>query len=439
MKFSHFFIDRPIFATVISVITIIIGTLAYSNLPVEQYPQVAPPTIQVSTSYPGASAETVADTVATPLEQEINGIEGMLYMLSQSTADGRLTLTITFKLGTDLDKAQVLVQNRVSIAEPRLPEQVRRLGVTTQKNSPDLMLVINLYSPDETYDQTYLGNYAVLNIRDKLRRIEGVGDIRLFGASEYAMRVWLNPDLIQSFDITAEEILGALRSQNIQVASGVLNQSPQPKQNAFEFSIQTQGRLIEPEQFENIIVKASDDGRIVRLRDVGRVELGAQDYVTRGYLGRDPAIALPVFQRPGTNALETADEIIKSMKELSIDFPPGLKYEIVYNPTEFIAESVDAVIKTIFEAILLVVIVIFLFLQTWRAAIIPILAIPVSLIGTFAVMQAFGYSLNNLSLFGLVLAIGIVVDDAIVVVENMERNMSKGLSPKEAAILTSHP
>lgn len=433
MNLAHFFIDRPIFASVISIITMIIGVLAYVNLPIEQYPQVAPPTIQVSANYPGANAQTVADTVATPLEQEINGVEGMLYMLSQSTADGKLTLTITFELGTDLDEAQVLVQNRVSIAEPRLPEQVRRLGVTTQKNSPDLMLVINLYSPDNTYDQTYLGNYAVLNIRDKLRRIQGVGDIRLFGAAEYAMRVWLNPDLIQSYDISAGEILDSLRSQNIQVASGILNQYPQPKQNPFEFNIQTQGRLIEPEQFENIIVKAGTDGRIVRLRDVGRVELGAQDYVTRGYLGKDPSIALPVFQRPGSNALETADQIITEMENLSKDFPPGLKHEIVYNPTEFVAESINAVILTIFEAVLLVVIVIILFLQSWRAAIIPILAIPVSLIGTFAVMQAFGYSLNNLSLFGLVLAIGIVVDDAIIVVENMERNMRNGLSPKEAA------
>ncbi len=433
MKLAHFFIDRPIFATVISIMTIIVGALAYVSLPIEQYPQVAPPTIQVSASYPGANAQTVADTVATPLEQEINGVENILYMLSQSTADGRLSLTITFKLGTDLDEAQVLVQNRVSIAEPRLPEEVRRIGVTTQKNSPDLMLVINMYSPDGTYDQTYIGNYAVLNVRDKLRRIEGVGEARLFGASEYAMRVWLNPDLIQSFDLTAREILAELRSQNIQVASGILNQSPQPKQNAFEFSIQTQGRLIEPEQFENIIVKAGEDGRIVRLRDVGRVELGAQDYTTRGYLGKYPAIALPVFQRPGTNALETSDEIIRQMKEISADFPPGLEYEIVYNPTEFIEKSVSAVILTIFEAIFLVVIVIIIFLQTWRAAIIPILAIPVSLIGTFAVMQGFGYSLNNLSLFGLVLAIGIVVDDAIVVVENMERNISSGMSPKEAA------
>ncbi len=433
MKIAHFFIDRPIFATVISIITIIVGTLAFVSLPIEQYPQVAPPTVEVSASYPGADAQTVAATVATPIEQEINGVEGMLYMLSQSTADGRMTLTITFKLGTDLDIAQVLVQNRVAIAVPRLPEEVRRLGVTTKKNSPDLMLVINMYSPDGTYDQTYIGNYAVLRIREKIRRIEGVGDIRIFGAAEYAMRVWLDPDLIQSFDMTAGEVLRALRSQNIQVASGTLNQAPQPQQYAFELNLRTQGRLIQPEQFENIVVKSGDNGRIVRLKDVGRVELGAQDYVTRGYLGKFPAVALPVFQRPETNALQTADEIIAMMQDLSKDFPPGLKYEIVYNPTEFVAQSVDAVVLTIFEAAFLVVIVIFIFLQTMRAAIVPILAIPVSLIGTFAVMQGLGYSLNNLSLFGLVLAIGIVVDDAIVVVENMERNVRKGLPPREAA------
>ncbi len=433
MKIAHFFIDRPIFATVISIITIIVGALAYVSLPVEQYPQVAPPTVEVSASYPGADAQTVAATVATPIEQEINGVEGMLYMLSQSTADGRMTLTITFKLGTDLDIAQVLVQNRVAIAEPRLPEEVRRIGVTTKKNSPDLMLVINMYSPDGTYDQTYIGNYAVLRIREKIRRIEGVGDIRLFGAAEYAMRVWLDPDLIQSVDMTAGDVLQALRSQNIQVAGGTLNQPPQPQQYAFEFNLQTQGRLIQPEQFENIVVKSGDGGRIVRLRDVGRVELGAQDYVTRGYLGKFPAVALPVFQRPGTNALQTADEIMATMKELSQDFPPGLKYEIVYNPTEFVAESVDEVVITIYEAVFLVVLVILAFLQTLRASIIPVLAIPVSLIGTFAVMKGLGFSLNNLSLFGLVLAIGIVVDDAIVVVENMERNMRQGLSPREAA------
>ncbi len=434
MNFSHFFIDRPIFATVLSILIVILGGLSLFNLPIEQYPQVAPPTIQVTASYPGANAETVAATVATPIEQEINGVEGMIYMLSQSTGDGRMTLTITFELGTDLDEAQVLVQNRVAIAEPRLPEEVRRLGITTRKNSPDLMMVINMYSPDSTYDQTYIGNYAVLQVRDQLARIDGVGDILLFGASEYSMRVWLDPDLIQSLGLTAGEVLQSLRSQNVQVAGGIINQPPVPQQNAFEVSVQTQGRLADPEQFENIIVKSGDDGRIVRLKDIGRVELGAQSYVTKGYLGDKPAVALPIFQRPGSNAFTTAAEIISTMQQLSQSFPSGLKYEIVYNPTEFVEKSVEAVEHTLIEAVILVTLVIIVFLQTWRAALIPILAIPVSLIGTFAVMAAFDISLNNLSLFGLVLAIGIVVDDAIVVVENMERIMKdKGLDPKTAA------
>ncbi len=433
MNFSHFFIERPIFATVLSIFIVIAGGLSYFVLPIEQYPQVAPPTIQVSASYPGANAEIVANTVATPLEQEINGVENMLYMFSQSTGDGQVTLTITFELGTDLDEAQVLVQNRVAIAEPRLPEEVRRLGVTTRKNSPDLMMVVNLYSPDNTYDQLYIANYAVLQIRDILTRIDGVGDILVFGASEYSMRIWLDPDRIASLNLTAGDVLQALRGQNIQVASGVLNQPPMPQQNSFEVSVQTQGRLIDPEQFENIVVKSGDDGRIVRLRDVGRAELGAASYVTRGYLGDKPAIALPIFQRPGTNALETAEAVINTMDSLAQGFPAGLAYEIAYNPTEFVEESIDEVVKTLLEAVLLVVLVIVLFLQTWRAAIIPIVAIPVALIGTFAVMNLLGFSLNNLSLFGLVLAIGIVVDDAIVVVENMERNMRSGMTPREAA------
>ncbi len=437
MRFSHFFIDRPIFATVLSILIVVLGSISVFTLPIEQYPQVAPPTIQVTASYPGANAETVAATVATPIEQEINGVENMLYMLSQSTGDGQMSLTITFKLGTNLDAAQVLVQNRVAIAEPRLPEEVRRRGLTTRKNSPDLMLVINMYSPNGTYDQTYIGNYAVLQLKDQLSRLDGVGNVRLFGASEYSMRIWLDPDRIQSFGMTAGEVLAALRSQNIQVASGTLNQPPMPTQLAFQLSIQTQGRLVEPEQFENIIVKADPGGRggrVVRLRDVARVELGASSYVTRGYLGDKPAIALPIFQRPGTNAIETSNSIIAKMAELSKDFPDDLKYEIVYNPTEFIEKSVVAVGKTLLEAIVLVTLVIILFLQTWRAAIIPIIAIPVSLIGTFAALAALGISLNNLSLFGLVLSIGIVVDDAIVVVENMDRVMrEKKLSPREAA------
>ena len=433
MKFTHFFIERPIFAAVISILITLVGLLSYQSLPVTQYPEIAPPTIQVTASYPGASAEVVANTVATPLEQEINGVENMIYMLSQSTGDGSVTISVTFELGTDLDTAQVLVQNRVATAEPRLPEPVRRLGVVTQKSSPDLMMVVNLFSPDETYDQLYIANYATLQVRDRLARIKGVGQILLFGASEYAMRIWLDPDLVNAVDLTPVEVVQSLRSQNVQVSAGTMNQAPADNPNAFEIGIQTLGRLERPEQFEDIIVRTAEDGGVVRLKDVARIELGAQSYTTRGYLAGQPAIALPVFQTPGSNALETASELKKTMEELSKDFPPGLEYAIVYNPTDFIQESVSAVVKTIFEAVALVVLVIILFLQNWRASLIPIVAIPVSLIGTFAVMQALGFSLNNLSLFGLVLAIGIVVDDAIVVVENVERHMGEGMSPRDAA------
>jgi hydrophobe/amphiphile efflux-1 (HAE1) family protein len=433
MKFSHFFIDRPKFATVLAIITLIVGGLSYFTLPIEQYPQIAPPTIQVVATYPGASAEIAAKTVATPLEQEINGIENMLYISSQSTADGRVTITVTFKLGTDLDTAQVQVQNRVAIAEPRLPETVRRLGITTKKNSPDLMMVVNMYSPNGTYDQTYIANYVTLQVKDQLSRIDGVGDILVFGASQYSMRIWLDPDLVASIDMTASEVIAALRGQNAQVASGTLNQAPiQAGQTAFELSVQTRGRLIEPDEFENVIIK-NTNGRIVRLKDVARVELGAESYATRGYLGDKKAIAMPIFQRPGSNALETAAAVKQKMETLSQQFPPGLAYDIAYNPTDFISQSIDAVEMTIYEAVALVVLVILVFLQNWRATIIPVLAIPISLLGTFAVMSVLGFSLNNLTLFGLVLAIGIVVDDAIVVVENMERLMAKGLKPLEAA------
>ena len=436
MKFSHIFIKRPIFAAVLSVLILIVGALAYVSLPISQFPDVAPPTIEVVAIYPGANAQTLSESVAAPMEKEINGVEDMIYMTSQSSADGRVVLQVAFKLGTDLDKAQVQVQNRVAIAEPRLPESVKRLGITTKKISPDMLMVVNMYSPNQTYDQIYMGNYAVLQLKDELARIKGVGDIQIFGAAEYAMRIWLNPDKIATLDITAGEVVAALRAQNVQIASGTLNTLPSGSQSAFEVNIQTQGKLVSTEQFENVIIKSSEDGRIVRLKDVGRVELGAQNYATKGYLGKDPAIAMPIFQQPGGNALETASQIQEKMKELSKNFPKDLEYKIAYNPTEFIQKSVDEVYHTIFEAIILVVLVILLFLQSWRAAIIPILAIPVSLIGTFAVMQAIGFSLNNLTLFGLVLAIGIVVDDAIVVVENMERYLAKGLSPKEAAFKT---
>lgn len=433
MNFSQFFISRPKFASVLAIIVLIIGSLAYQTLPIEQYPQVAPPTIQVTASYPGANAEIAAQTVATPLEQQINGVENMLYISSQSTADGNVSITVTFKLGTDLDTAQVQVQNRVAIAEPRLPEPVRRIGVTTIKNSPDLMLVVNMFSPNGTYDQTYIANYVTLQVRDQLARVQGVGNILVFGASQYSMRVWLDPDRVASIGMTAAEVVSALQAQNIQVASGTLNKSPVIQgQTAFELSVQTKGRLIEPEQFNNVIIK-NTNGRIVRFKDIGRVELGAESYATRGYLGDKKAVAMPIFQRPGTNALETAATIRSIMEELSSNFPPDLAYDIAYNPTEFISQSIDAVEITIYEAIGLVVLVILVFLQNWRAAIIPIIAIPVSLIGTFAIMSALGFSLNNLTLFGLVLAIGIVVDDAIVVVENMERLLAEGQKPMQAA------
>jgi hydrophobe/amphiphile efflux-1 (HAE1) family protein len=433
MKISHFFIERPIFAAVVSIFIVLIGGAAYFTLPVAQYPEIAPPTIVVTASYPGASAEVVSETVATPLEQEINGVDNMIYMSSQSTGDGNMTLTISFALGTNLDTAQVLVQNRVAIAQPRLPDEVQRIGVTVKKNSPDLMMVIHLSSPDRSRDQLYMSNYATLQIRDVLSRLDGVGDVRVFGSRDYSMRIWLDPEKIAARNLTAGEVVAALQGQNIQVASGVLNQPPVPHPGAFQLSVETQGRLVDPKQFANIIVKTEPGGRVTRIRDIARVELGAQDYSANSYLDEQPAVALLIFQRPGSNALATATRIKATMAELSKAFPPGLKYSIVYNPTEFIAQSVHEVINTIFEAVALVVIVVILFLQTWRASVIPIVAIPVSLIGTFAVLAAFGYSLNNLSLFGLVLAIGIVVDDAIVVVENVERNLRLGMSPKDAA------
>ncbi|MBP7339579.1 efflux RND transporter permease subunit [Niveispirillum sp.] len=436
MKIGRFFIDRPVFAVVLSILLVAVGSIAYFTLPVSQYPEVVPPTVTVNARYPGANAQTVANTVAAPIEQEVNGVEGMLYMSSNSTSDGQMNLTITFKLGTDLDKAQVLVQNRVAVAEPRLPEEVRRNGVVTRKDSPDLMMVVHLLSPDNTYDQLYISNYALLRVRDVLNRLEGIGNINLFGARDYSMRVWLDPQKIASLGMTAGEVVAAIQQQNVQVAGGGLGQPPLDNPRDYQLNITLQGRLTEPQEFDNIIVKHGDDGRIVRLKDVARSELGARDYVTNSFLDGKPAVVLAISQLPGSNALETAARVRAAVETLSKDFPPGLEYRIVYDTTGFIAESIHELIKTIGEAMVLVVLVVMLFLQRWRAAIIPVLAIPVSLIGTFAVMSALGYSVNNLTLFGLVLAVGIVVDDAIVVVENVERNLSLGHSPIESARIT---
>jgi len=436
MRFAHFFVDRPIFASVLSIVLLIIGSIAYFQLPVAQYPEIAPPTIVVRTAYPGADAETIANTVATPMEQEINGVEDMLYMSSYSTADGSMALTITFKLGTDLDQAQVLVQNRVSIAEPRLPEEVRRIGITTAKSSPDLMMVVHLLSPSNRYDQLYASNYARSRVRDVLVRLDGVGDVILFGEREFALRIWLDPEKLSAYGMTSADVVQSLRDQNVQVSGGSIGGPPTDGSNAFQYTVTTEGRFSDARQFRYVIVKATESGRLVQLQDVARIELGAKDYVTNSYLDGTPAVALGIFSRPGTNALEAAEQIKATMENLSKDFPAGLEYRIVYNPTEFIAESISEVYKTILEAAILVALVVLVFLQSWRSALIPIVAIPVSLVGTLALLLAFGFSLNMLTLFGLVLAIGIVVDDAIVVVENVERNLSEGMSPKEAAHVT---
>ncbi|WP_460447960.1 efflux RND transporter permease subunit [Alsobacter sp. SYSU BS001988] len=436
MRFAHFFVDRPIFAAVLSIVIMLVGGISYVRLPVAQYPEIAPPTIVVRASYPGADAATVAATVATPLEQQINGVEDMLYMSSYSTGDGNLSLTITFKLGSDLDKAQVLVQNRVAIANPRLPEEVKRLGVTTLKSSPDLMMVVHMLSPDDRYDQLYVSNYARNNVRDELLRLDGVGDLTIFGERQYSLRVWLDPDKLAAFGLTSGDVVRAIQAQNVQVSGGSLGQEPAPQDTAFQLAVTTQGRFDNVRQFRQIIVRNTTDGRLVRVSDVARVELGAQDYFTNSYLNGKPAVALAIFQRPGTNALDASAAILSTMQKLKKDFPPGIDYTVVYNPTEFIAESVNAVYHTLFEAVALVVIVILVFLQSWRTALIPIVAIPISLVGACAAMSALGFSLNTLTLFGLVLAIGIVVDDAIVVVENVERNISLGMSPRDAAHAT---
>ncbi|WP_294395306.1 multidrug efflux RND transporter permease subunit [uncultured Sphingomonas sp.] len=434
MRISHFFIERPIFAAVVAIAIVLLGAIAYPLLPVAQYPEIVPPTVTVTANYPGASAETLASTVAQPIEEQINGVEDMLYMSSQSTGDGRMQITITFALGTDLDKAQVLVQNRVAVAEPRLPEQVRATGVIVRKSSPDFLLAIHFTSPDRSLDRQYIGNYVTLNVRDQILRIEGVGDVAVRGDRDFAIRIWIDPDKAAARNLNAEDITTAVQNANVQVAAGALNAEPvQQGGGGFQLNVQAQGRLTTPDQFADVIIKRDADGRVTRVRDVARVELGAQQYTTGAYLNQDDAVLLAVLQLPGGNALQTSEAIQKRLDELRKTFPPGLKAQIVYNPTQYIADTLGEVRKTLFEALALVVVVVILFLQSWRAAVVPLLAIPISLVGTFAMMKAAGFSLNNLSMFGLVLAIGIVVDDAIVVIENISRRIEEGEDPRTAA------
>ncbi len=430
--FATAFIDRPVFASVLSIVIVLLGVVALEKLPIAQYPEIVPPTIQISATYPGANAKVVADTVASPIEQEVNGVENMLYMFSKSTNDGQMYLDVTFNVGTDLNMAQVLTQNRVAIAEAKLPEEVKRQGVTTKKKSPSILLCINLISPDGKYDQLYLSNYATIQVKDALSRLTGIGDVTFLGARDYSMRVWLDPEKLASRGMTASDVTNALQEQNVQVAAGRLGQPPAPEGQAFQLTINTMGRLLDPDEFADIIIKTGAQGQVTRIRDIGRTELGAKNYDVNSYLDGKPCITLAVFQLPGSNALATADGVKAKMEELKARFPAGLDYRIVYDTTVFIDESIHEVYKTLYEAFALVFIVVLIFLQNWRACIVPMVAVPVSLIGTCAVMAMLGFSLNNLSLFGLVLAIGIVVDDAIVVVESVEMHMAKGLAPREA-------
>src|SRR5215470_11622472 len=433
MRLAHFFIEHPRFATVLSAFVTLLGLGALAILPVAQYPEIVPPTVEITTVYPGASADTVARTVATPLEQQINGVENMLYMGSQSTGDGKLTITVTFRIGTDLNVAQMLTQNRVEDALPRLPEDVQRLGVQVRKATPNILLAIHLYSPDESRDNLYLSNYTTLHIKDILARLQGVGDVQFLGGREYAMRIWLEPDKVAVNNLNGSEVLVALRAQNLQVSAGILNQPPVPGREAYQSNVEALGRLSTPEQFGDIVVKSDKQGRVTRVRDIGRVEVGAADYGSTSYMDRSDSTSLLIYAQPGANSLAVDHEVLAAMKDLKKEFPQGVDYKIIYDPTTFIAKSVREVVITIFVAILLVLGVVFLFLQNWRASIIPVVAIPVSLVGTFAILYPLGISLNNLSLFGLVLAVGIVVDDAIVVVENVERNMREGISASDAA------
>ncbi|BDX18065.1 multidrug efflux RND transporter permease subunit OqxB [Halopseudomonas aestusnigri] len=433
MNISRFFVDRPIFASVLSIIIFVVGLISIPMLPVSEYPEVVPPSVLVSASYPGANPKTISETVATPLEEAINGVEDMIYMKSVAGSDGSLALTVTFALGTDPDQAQVQVQNRVSQALPRLPEDVRQLGVTTQKQSPNLMMAVHLISPDDSLDATYIRNYAVLHIRDELARIPGVGQAGLFGAGDYAMRLWVDPQRATSLGVTAGDIVAAVREQNVQVSAGQIGAPPMPQGSDLLISINAKGRLDSTEAFGDIVLKTGDDGEITRLRDVARVELAAQEDSLRALLDGRQAVALPIFQSPGSNALDVSTAVRAKMAELAEDFPEGLSWEVAYDPTVFVSTSISSVITTLLEAVALVVLVVILFLQTWRASLIPLLAVPVSIVGSFAVLLMLGFSINTLTLFAMVLAIGIVVDDAIVVVENVERNIEQGLAPLAAA------
>ena len=433
MNFSRFFVDRPIFAAVLSILIFIAGTISIFRLPISEYPEVVPPSVVVRAQFPGANPKVIAETVAAPLEEQINGVENMLYMSSQATTDGALTLTVTFKIGTNVEQAETQVQNRVQRALPRLPEEVRRFGVTTVKASPNLTMVVHLLSPKGSYDDVYLRNYATLNIKDRLARLNGMGDVQIFGAGDYAMRVWLDPQKVAQRGMTAADVVAAIREQNVQVAAGVVGAPPDTKA-PFQLSVNAPGRLSTEEEFGKIIVKTNADGGITHLRDVARIELGSSQYALRSLLNNKPAVGMGIFEAPNANALQLSTDVRAAMDEMKKDFPADLDYAIVYDPTQFVRDSIKAVIQTLIEAVALVVVVVIVFLQTWRASIIPLLAVPVSIVGTFAVLLGFGFSINTLSLFGLVLAIGIVVDDAIVVVENVERNIANGLSPRDATI-----
>jgi hydrophobe/amphiphile efflux-1 (HAE1) family protein len=434
MNISRFFIDRPIFAAVIAVFITLMGVFAYPLLPLSQYPEIAPPTITINTAYPGASAETVAETVAAPIEQEVNGVEGMLYLSSSSTSDGTVAVTVTFNPGTDLDAAQVLVQNRVALAEPRLPAQVRQIGVTVNKQESGFLMILGLTSPDKSLDNDYVGNYANSTLRDRLLRVDGVGAVQVFGGGNYSMRVWIDPAKAAARNLTGPDIVAALQAQNVQAAAGAIGQPPfDTNAAAFQLPVQVQGRLSDPDEFSDIVIKTDAEGRVTRVRDVARVELGAQDYGIKGFFDGEQGVGIAIIQQPGANALGTADRVMAEVEAFRAGLPQGMEVAVAYNPTEFVAASVESVQHTLFEAVILVVLVVIVFLQTWRAAIIPIVAIPVALVATFAVQLMLGYSINSLSLFALVLAVGIVVDDAIVVVENVERYIREGLTPKEAA------